>query len=658
VPQLNNKVSGHVVEFLEHGRLTPGLVVRDLGDRVAVMGADGREKSISRDLVLVRHPGPAVEAANLPAALAALDAERSRLAGELDLRLLWEVVRDQGGAYRADDLAELFFGRRSALGTTVVLDALLNDRLYFIRRHLEFVPNSAERVERIRVQQERTRLRSDENKKLQAQIRDVLNNEPVPTDADAPLIEQLQKYLENPSTRGNEMTALLTAAVPDLPPAETAYEVLQRLEVPLPAPRYVLIGGLRTHFSAGAIEEAGAVKAAVHPPAPALFTMSIDDEETVEIDDALSCEPLPGGGLRVLIHIALVSDWVARGGPMDREAALRGATVYLPEATVRMLPDRISCDAASLIAGRERAVLTTEVRFDAEGAVAQYKIYPSTITVNARLTYTRADALLAGDDAEDGAGAHSLRLLHEMALRLRERRRRAGAVLYQRRESKVRVRDDAIEINLIETDTPSRTMVAEYMIISNYLAARFCADNSVPIIYRVQPGHGGDLAGQHPRLSLFPALHAGIGLEYYAQLSSPIRRYADLVLQRQLTGFLNQSSQPPYQTEELLTVLANAETADGEAKELERRSKRYWSLRYLERFAPDQVLPAMALREGNTAELTDYAVRGTLRRAPNLGNDSRILVRIASLDPLRGWLAMEYVGPAPAVAPQAAAAGT
>jgi len=656
VAQPGSKASGHLVEFLDHGRLTPGLIVRDQGERVAVIGADGREKLISRELVLVRHPGAPIEAANLTAALAALDAERARLAGELDLKLLWEVVKDEGGSYRAEELAELYFGQRSAIGTTVVLDALLNDHLYFIRRHLEFVPNSAERVDRIRVQQERTRLRSEESRRLQAQVRDVLNNTAPAADT-GPLIEQLRKYLENPSTRSNEMSALLTAAVPDLAPAETAYEVLERLGVELPAPRYVLIGGLRTHFSAAALEEAAGVNPPAHPRADALFTMSIDDEETVEIDDALACEPLPGGGLRVLIHIALVSDWVARGGPMDREAAARGATVYLPEATVRMLPERISCDAASLIAGQQRLVLTTDVRLDAEGAVADYRIYPAAIAVDERLTYARADALIAGCEDADGPAAQSLALLHSTALKLRERRRRAGAVLYQRRESKVRVRDGAIEISVVETDTPGRQMVAEYMIISNYLAARFCAEHSVPIIYRVQPSTGGDLAAQHPRLSLFPELHTGIGLDFYAQLSSPIRRYADLVLQRQLVAFLGQSRQPLYQTDELLSVLANAESADSEAKELERRSKRYWSLRYLERLACDQLLPAIVLREGSTAELLDYAVRGTLRRAPNLPNDARIMVRIASLDPLRGWLAMEYAGPAPAAPPLSSTAG-
>ncbi len=195
---------------------------------MALIGADGREKLVSRDLILVRHSERNIDPSNLSAALAEMEGERSRLAGELDLKLLWEVVKDQGGSFTAEELAELFFGQRSAIGTTVVLDALLNDRLYFIRRHLEFVPNPPERVDRIRVQQERTRLRSDESRRTQTLMRDVLNNVTLDPGQVEPLAEQLRKYLDNPSTRSNELTALLTAVAPDLAPAETAYEILER----------------------------------------------------------------------------------------------------------------------------------------------------------------------------------------------------------------------------------------------------------------------------------------------------------------------------------------------------------------------------------------------------------------------------------------------
>ena len=107
-------------------------------------------------------------------------------------------------------------------------------------------------------------------------------------------------------------------------------------------------------------------------------------------------------------------------------------------------------------------------------------------------------------------------------------------------------------------------------------------------------------------------------------------------------------------TARLLTVLANAESADSEAKELERRAKRYWTLRYLQRSQLDRPLEALAFREGSSAELLAYAVRGTLRGAPNGINESPILVRIARVDPLRGLLAFDYLGPMPeAVQPAA-----
>jgi len=219
----------------------------------------------------------------------------------------------------------------------------------------------------------------------------------------------------------------------------------------------------------------------------------------------------------------------------------------------------------------------------------------------------------------------------------------------QRREAKVRVRGDDVEITVIDNASPGRTLVAEFMVLSNFVAARYAAVNRIPIIYRVQPQLGGDLASQRPRLSLHPEYHAGIGLDFYAQLSSPIRRYADLVMQRQLLGALKNSDNqtpPIYTVDELLTVLAGAENAEASGRELERRAKRYWILRYLERHAADGPILAYVAREGQSAELADFAVRGTLHGAPSLPNQMPIMVQVSRVDPLRGWLAFDFVGPA------------
>jgi exoribonuclease-2 len=309
-----------------------------------------------------------------------------------------------------------------------------------------------------------------------------------------------------------------------------------------------------------------------------------------------------------------------------------------------MLPDAVSCASTSLIAGEVRPVLTTDVIVSSDGEIAEASIYPARIKISQRLTYDRADQILA-DPEFSGELAETLGKLNLASNRLRERRRRAGALFIQRREAKVRVRGDDIQIEMLDTGSPSRLLVGEFMVLSNYVAARYAADHRIPIIYRVQPRSSGDFAGQRPRLSLYPEYHAGIGLDYYAQFSSPIRRYADLVLQRQLIAALARPDRFAYTQEELLAVLAGAENAEADGRELERRAKRYWTLRYLERHATDSELNAIVTREGASAELADYGVRGTLHGAPHEPVGSQIVVQLGRVDPIRGWLTMDYLRP-------------
>jgi exoribonuclease-2 len=636
------KCSGSIVEFLDQGRFQAGLVVREQDRHLAIVDAAGQERLVSRDLIMQHYPErrPAREEAR--AAICALEEERAALAAELDLNLLWEVAQEQGRSFSAGELAELFFGRRSPTGTSVMLEALINDRLFFVRRHLEFLPRPADQVERLRVQQDRIRGRSESARRMQSMIRDILSGAaPPPSDETAALAEEVAKYLRNPFTRSRDLTQVLAAAAPDVDPAEASFEILERLGAKPDAPRFAFIAGLHPRFSEAAETEAAATRVAPRPRIEAGCAITIDDEDTLEIDDALSCEALAAGGLRVWVHIAMVADFVAKGGAVDEEAAARATTVYLPETTIRMLPETISCDRASLVENEERPVLTTELKISASGELCDISIYPAQIKIAKRLDYTQADRILESGHG-DREVATSLRMLQEAAEKLRERRRMAGAMLVHRREPKVTVRGDDIEIRVLDSDSAARSLVAEFMVLSNYVAARFAAEHRIPIIYRVQPEMRGE--AQRPRLSLYPEYHAGVGLDYYAQFSSPIRRYADLVLQRQLVASLSNDRVQPYSVDELLAVLAGAESAEASGRDLERRAKRYWILRYLDSHARDARLTAFALREGASAELADFAVRGTLRGAPSLPDESAILVRISRVDPLRGWLAFDYLG--------------
>ena len=500
-----------------------------------------------------------------------------------------------------------------------MLEALLNDRTYFVRRHMDFVPRTPDQVERLRIQNDRIRARSDDYRKIQKHLRDVLNGaEKPPADEAAALIEELSRYLKNPFTRSRDMTQMLAQAAPDVDPAEAAFEILERLGARLRVPRFAFIAGLKDEFSDAVMKEASEAVPGPRAISDGGFAVTVDDEDTVEVDDALSCEALADGGIRVRVHIALVADFVAKGGAMDQEAAARATTVYLPETTIRMLPDPISCRAASLIEGEDRPVLTTDVRLSADGELIDASIYPARIPIMRRLDYDQVDRILESGTGADETAATVARL-NAAAIQLRQRRRTAGAVLVQRREAKVRVRGDDVEITVLDNASPGRTLVAEFMVLSNFVAARYAAANRIPIIYRVQPQ-----TGRRPGVDAPAAVAAsGVSRRHRTRFlraielaDPPLRRPGPAATTAGRACESRPRTPPIYTVDELLTVLAGAENAEASGRELERRAKRYWILRYLERHARDGPLLAYVAREGQSAELADFAVRGTLHGAP------------------------------------------
>ncbi|HYR79712.1 MAG TPA: RNB domain-containing ribonuclease, partial [Candidatus Dormibacteraeota bacterium] len=405
------KYAGTIVEYLDQGRLKAGLVTREQERHLAVVDSNGHERMIPRDLVLMRHPDRRADRETLAATLAELEQERAALAAELDLELLWEVAEEQNRSFSSAELADLFFGRHSNAAASVMLEALLADRIYFVRRHMDFVARTPEQVERLRMQNDRIRARSDDYRKIQKQMRDVVNGGETPsTEEAALLVDQLSRYLKNPFTRSREMTQMLAQAAPEVDPAEAAYEILDRLGARPRVPRFAFIAGLKDEFSEAVMKDATEAVPGPRALTDGGYAVTIDDEDTLEVDDALSCEALADGGMRVRVHIALVADFVKKGNAMDAEAAARATTVYLPETTIRMLPDQISCSSASLIAGEERPVLTTEVRLSPDGELLETSIYPARIPIMQRLDYDQVDRMLESGAPTDDAVATVARL--------------------------------------------------------------------------------------------------------------------------------------------------------------------------------------------------------------------------------------------------------
>src|SRR4029077_16102069 len=126
------KYAGTIVEYLDQGRLKAGLVTREQERHLAMVDSSGHERMIPRDLVLIRHPDRHADRETLAATLAELEQERAALAAALDLELLGAGAEVQNQRFSDAEPADLFFGPRSNAAASVMLEALLGDRIYFV----------------------------------------------------------------------------------------------------------------------------------------------------------------------------------------------------------------------------------------------------------------------------------------------------------------------------------------------------------------------------------------------------------------------------------------------------------------------------------------------------------------------------------------------
>ena len=319
-----------------------------------------------------------------------------------------------------------------------------------------------------------------------------------------------------------------------------------------------------------------------------LDIITIDGERTRDFDDALSLEEVPGGW-RLGIHIADVSAHVLPQTALDQEAQDRGTSIYLPERRLPMLPEELSENTVSLLALQDRLALSFLVTLGADAEIKDWVIVPSLIKVARRLSYHEVDGLLTQDRQID--------TLFHLTRRLKERRLARGGYELKLPEVWVTFTPQGdIQVVVEDQETASHQLVGEAMVLANSLASRFLAEQGVPAIYRGQPEPREpidpspdksllELWQDRRRLSrvvmeLSPSPHWGLGLPCYTFATSPIRRYLDLVIHRQLLAVV--SGHPPvYRPEDLEQILSTIEPAMRRAGQLKTRRLRYWLLKHL-----------------------------------------------------------------------------
>ena len=308
------------------------------------------------------------------------------------------------------------------------------------------------------------------------------------------------------------------------------------------------------------------------------FIVTIDPDDARDFDDAIDVEKI-GSGWRLGVHIADVAAYVEPASPLDREARRRGNSVYLPDRVIPMLPERLSNGVCSLNPGVDRLTHSVFIHFDKHGNAKSARFARSVIRSARRLTYKQAYAILtaaAGDQL-----SQRLHLAWELAALLRQRRFEHGALDLDFPEVKVWVDKDGqpVKLERVENDK-SHQLIEEFMLAANEAVARELKKRAVPTVYRVHENPDPEKLGEYrefvlgfnykvgdlthraelqrllaairgkpeeqalkvgllkslkrARYSPQPLGHYGLAKANYLHFTSPIRRYADLVVHRAL----------------------------------------------------------------------------------------------------------------------------
>ena len=331
------------------------------------------------------------------------------------------------------------------------------------------------------------------------------------------------------------------------------------------------------------------------------FVITIDNPETTDRDDALSFR-CAENGIEVGVHTPLLEKFVPRKSQFDEWAYDVGASAYLPHRRVPMLPEKIASDLGSLNVGLARPVLSLYFVLNDAQPPRLSRVVCELLQIGMNTDYESVDRLLPEaswekltqqeinfmqQDSRDINVAPQV--WAKAAVQLEKQRLENGARIFKRDDVDVRV-DAAgvVHLRKVSRDSVAHRLVAEWMIATNQAAAQFCHENHLPCIYRVQEHLGPERdeeepgAHAHPRAQLKPerAPHQDLGVDGYTQITSPLRRYSDLVMQRQLVAFL-QTGKPEYSQTDLWARALAIEEMTRRIQRLESRADFYWKCVYL-----------------------------------------------------------------------------
>jgi len=658
---------GTIIEYMEQGKFVCAMAVEEDSKRLRLINQNGREVNLPLSRLL--HQSGRKFPLNLGRdeqirLLKEADQNRHGLMGRIALEEIWQLASEEEGAgFSPDFLAALAFGEDPGDDQVAAfLRAIFIDRLYFKYKEGRILAHPPEVVEQLRLKQEKEQQQESLMATGALGIRRLWEGQAL---QDWPEQELCLALLRDYYLFGNEAAE-----------SDTARELLKKAGLTAPHDVYHLLiraGIWQEHENVAllrysipvAFSEELLSAAAIPEPDPAdllaerrrdlrkLSLLTIDGEATRDYDDALNIER-KGENFLVGIHISDVAHYVRPGDGIYEEAARRMTSLYFPEGQIPMLPTSLSEGVCSLVAGKPRAALSVLAELSPRGEVLEFEIVSSVVEVTRRLSYPEADGLMEKD--------RDLRDLFRLSEQLKQRRIERGALLLPVPDVNIALAEDGgVAVSLSPVDTPSRSLVAEFMVLANTLAAQFVADRQAPGLFRAQDEPHQRLVGAMEKdlfsvlrqrkqlkpgeLLVHPKPHSGVGVMQYTTVTSPIRRFLDLVMQHQIHALLLGRG-AKFSADALSGIAGDINTVLARVNQVRRLRHRYWLLRYLEAKTGSRVQALLLNKGPKRATLILQDCLLDVDMPPSQGVAAKpgdiVSLRVARVEPLDSIIRLEW----------------